>query len=117
MRTIKHLKSTVEKDPNYYKIDLLQAAPRTKDCHHLQRRQQQRGISNAMIQVALIYGRKHFHKGAIIFTLYDRNLRHTPYSQFTDSLRGLRVVCLNRPPNLQILTVYWHQKTKRRVHK
>jgi hypothetical protein len=117
MRTIKHLKSTVEKDPNYYKIGLLQAAPRTKDCHHLQRRQQQRGIRSAMIQVALMYGRKHFHKGALIFTLYDRNLRQTPYSQFTDSLRGLRVVCLKGLPNPQILTVYWHQGTKRTVRK
>jgi hypothetical protein len=68
-----------------------------------------------MIQVALMYGRKHHYKGAVIYTLTDRILRQSPYFQFTDTLRGLRVVCLNELPNPNILTSYWHSETKRRV--
>ncbi len=105
----------VERDANKSKIGTLRIAPRNKDGNHLQRRQQQRGINNTMIQVALMYGRKHFYKGAVIYTLNDRILKQTPYSQFTDALRGLRVVCLNGLPNPQILTTYWHSKTKRKA--
>lgn len=105
----------VESDFNKQKIGTIRIAPRRKDSNHLQRRQQQRAINNAMIYVALMYGCKHFHKGALIFTLNDRILKQTPYAQFTDALRGLRVVCLNGLPNPQILTVYWHRDTKRRV--
>ena len=67
-----------------------------------------------MIQVALMYGRKRFNKGAMIFTLGDRTLQQTPYAKYTDVLRGLTVVCLVNPSNPQILTAYWHQKIRRR---
>ena len=115
MDTKKRLTLIVESDTNKHKIDTLKIAPRNKDSNHVQRRQQQRCINNAMIQVALLYGRKHFYKGAVIYTLNDKILKQTPYSQFTDALRGLRVICLNGLPNPQILTTYWHSKTKRRA--
>jgi len=111
----KQLSLLLESDANTNKVGTLRIAPRTKDSNHVQRRQQQRCINNAMIQVALMYGRKHFYKGAVIYTLNDKILRQTPYSQFTDALRGLRVICLNGLPNPQILTTYWHSKTKRRA--
>ncbi|MEW5857790.1 MAG: hypothetical protein AB1861_10485 [Cyanobacteriota bacterium] len=116
MDTKKRLSLIFESDANN-KIGTLKIAPRNKDSNHLKRRQQQRAINDAMIKIALMYGRKHFNKGALIFTLHDRNLRQTPYSHFTDTLRGLRVVCLNGLPNPQILTAYWHEETKRRVRK
>lgn len=83
----------------------------------MQRRQQQRAINNAMIQVALMYGRTSFNKGAMIFTLSDRALEQTPYAKFTDVLRGLTVVCLQAPSDPQILTAYWHEQIKRKVRK
>jgi hypothetical protein len=117
METKKQIRLILESDANTNKIGTLKIAPRNKDSNHLQRRQQQRAISNAMIQVALMYGRKHYNKGAVIFTLNDRNLRQTPYFQFTDALRGLRVVCQTKLPGFQVLTAYWHEETKRRVRK
>jgi hypothetical protein len=115
MGTKKQLNLIVESDANKYKIGTVRIASPNKDSHHVQRRQQQRAINNAMIQVALMYGRKHFYKGAVIYTLNDRILKQTPYHHFTDALRGLRVVCLHGLPNPQILTSYWHSETKRRV--
>ncbi|GAC1484561.1 MAG: hypothetical protein NVS2B14_21990 [Chamaesiphon sp.] len=117
MGTKKQLSSIFESDVNRSKIGILRSAPRNKDSSHLQRRQQQRAINDPMIKVALLYGHKHFNKGATIFTLNDRSLQQTPYSRFAGTLRGLRVVCLNGLPNPQILTVYWHQKTKHKVRK
>lgn len=100
---------------NDTKVDqLVQMTPVTKpnDPNHLQRRQQQRAISNDMIKIAIIYGHRQFSHGALTFTLTDRNLRTTPYYRFIDALRGLRVVCIKGLPNPQILTAYWHQKTR-----
>ena len=117
MDTKKQLSLIVESDINQDKIGTLRIAPKHKDSNHVQRRQQQRAISNAMIQVALMYGCKHYNKGAVIYTLTDRILRQTPYFRFTDTLRGLRVVCQNQLPEFQLLTAYWHEETKRRVRK
>jgi hypothetical protein len=113
----KKLTRLVEEDVNKIQIGTLITVYRRKDTNHLQRRQQQRAISNTMIQIALMYGNKGFSRGALVFTLNDRSLRYSPYYQFIDVLRGLRVVCLDGPPNPKILTAYWHEKTKRRVRK
>ena len=115
MDTKKQLSLLVESDSNKSKIGTLRIAPKHKDSNHVQRRQQQRAINNAMIQVALMYGRKHYNKGAVIYTLTDRILMQTPYFRFSDTLRGLRVVCQNQLPDFQLLTAYWHEETKRRV--
>ncbi|HEY9809104.1 MAG TPA: hypothetical protein V6D13_07155 [Halomicronema sp.] len=107
----------VEEDSHKLEIGHLNSVHRKKDVNHLERRQQQRAISNAMIEVALMYGTKGFSRGALVYTLNDRSLRHSPYYQFVDHLRGLTVVCLAGPPDPEILTAYWHEKTKRRVRK
>lgn len=117
MGTQKQIYLMIKSDANQDKIGTLSIAPRRQDTNHLQRRQQQRAINEAYIKICLLYGQKHHHKGALIFTLNDRTLKQTPYAAFTDVLRGLRVVCLNGLPNPQILTVYWHKETKRRVRK
>jgi hypothetical protein len=89
---------------------------KSKDLNHLERRQQQRAITNDMIRVAIAYGQERFdHRGAIIYTLSDRKLKCSPYSRFTDALRGLQVICLQESPDIQILTTYWNFDTKRRV--
>ncbi|WP_199248087.1 hypothetical protein [[Phormidium] sp. ETS-05] len=107
----------VETDSNTQKIGSIIAVQRSKDLNHLERRQQQRAITNDMMKVALIYGEKGFSRGAVIFTLNDRILQWTPYYKFIDVLRGLRVVCLSGPPNPKILTAYWHEETRRRARK
>ncbi|ACK71051.1 hypothetical protein PCC7424_2637 [Gloeothece citriformis PCC 7424] len=112
MNSKKQISLILQQDINQNKIGKLQPAKRQKDQNHLQRRQQQRAINNDMIKITLLYGRKHYNKGAIIFTLTDRTLSKTPYFPFKDVLRGLRVVCLNGLPNPQILTAYWHTHTK-----
>lgn len=113
----KKLCQLIECDSNAESIGSLSPVHRRKDLNHLERRQQQRAISNAMITVALTYGKKKFSRGALVYTLNDRSLEHTPYQKFIDVLRGLRVVCLAGPPNPKILTAYWHEGTKRRVSK
>ncbi|WP_234488863.1 DUF4258 domain-containing protein [Oxynema sp. CENA135] len=113
----KKLTRLLERDSNCQAIGTISAVQRRKDRNHLERRQQQRAISNEMIKVALLYGKKGFSRGATVFTLNDRILAKTPYAKFIDLLRGLRVVCLDGPPDPKILTAYWHEATKRRGHK
>ncbi|MUG92313.1 DUF4258 domain-containing protein [Scytonema sp. UIC 10036] len=115
MDTKKRLTLIFEADENKYKVGTLEVASRHQYDSHLQRRLQQRSINEAMIKITLLYGKKQFRHGAILFTLNDKSLHNTFYSQFTDALRGLRVVCLNGIPNPQILTVYWHKDTKQRL--
>jgi hypothetical protein len=89
---------------------------KSKDLNHLERRQQQRAISNDMIRVAIAYGQQRFDRhGAIIYILSDRKLQCSPYAKFTDALRGLQVICLHNSPDIQILTTYWNFDTKRRI--
>ncbi len=89
---------------------------KSKDLNHLQRRQQQRAITKEMMQIAIAYGQKRFdHRGAAIYTLSDRLLKHSPYSKFTNALRGLQVICIHNLNSYQILTTYWNFSTKRRV--
>lgn len=117
MNRNKQISLIFDSDDNQYRIGTLKAAPKQKDSTHVQRRQQQRAISEAMIKIALLYGQKQFRYGAQLFTLHDRNLRNTPYSQYKDALRGLRVVCLTGLPNPEILTVYWDKEIRKRVRK
>ncbi|RUS95609.1 hypothetical protein DSM106972_089650 [Dulcicalothrix desertica PCC 7102] len=117
MNSKKRLSLIFEKDEKKAKIYTLRIAPKHKDSTHVQRRQQQRAISEAMIKIALLYGQKKYRYGAQLFTLNDRNLDNSPYSQYKDTLRGLRVVCLSGLPNPQILTVYWDKEIKNRVRK
>lgn len=111
------LRLIMEGDLNLTKLGSISTVHNPKDANHLERRQQQRGITNPMIEVALIYGKRQFSHGALTFTITDRRLKNTPYKRFIDALRGLRVVCLDGPPNPKVMTAYWHEKTKRRVHR
>ncbi|WP_071516226.1 hypothetical protein [Geitlerinema sp. PCC 9228] len=113
----RQLQLMLESDRNFHKIASIRSVPLRTDANHLERRQHQRGINNSMIAVALLYGQQQFSHGALIFTITDRILRGTPYSKLLDWLRGLRVVCLQGPPDAKVLTAYWHKKTKSRVRR
>lgn len=115
MNSHKQLQQLLGRDQERWKLGQLQRANRDYDQNHLERRQQQRGIDDAMIAITLLHGKRHFYKGASIYTLTDRCLIRTAYEKFIDSLRGLRVVCLAEPPDPIILTAYWHYTTKRRA--
>ena len=91
---------------------------KAKDLNHLQRRQQQRAITNDMIQIAIAYGQKRFdHRGATIYTLRDRQLKYSPYAKFTNALRGLQVICILGQPRLRVITTCWHFDTKQSMRK
>lgn len=115
MKVSQQIKFLVEEYENTNYLGTLSPTFSYKDSNHLQRRQQQRAVSYEMIEVALIYGSRKFIRGALTFTLTDRDLQQTRYAKFSDKLRGLRVVCTTAPPNPEIITAYWHEKTKRRV--
>jgi hypothetical protein len=117
MNRQKQLNCLLENDINHQKISHLNTYSSQRDTSHLERRKQQRAINNDMIKIALLYGKKHHNKGAILFTITDRSLKKTPYFHYTEILRGLTVVCINGLPTPQILTVYWHFKTKQKVRR
>jgi hypothetical protein len=71
-----------------------------------------------MIRVAIAYGQQRSDRhGAIIYTLSDLQLKTSPYAKFTDTLRGLQVICLPDLQTLQILTTYWNFDSKRKARK
>jgi hypothetical protein len=116
MNTHKQIQQIAATDDQLDPAIALTPIRKPKDLNHLECRQQQRAISNDMIRVAIAYGQKHFdHRGAIVYTLSDRLLKHSPYAKFTNALRGLQVICFQNLNSYQILTTYWNFTTKRRV--
>ncbi|MEH2316919.1 DUF4258 domain-containing protein [Nostoc sp.] len=117
MNTHKKLNQIFQSDENKNKLGTLKVKINPKDHNHTERRQQQRAINETMMNIALLYGEKDFHCRDIRFTLLDKNLRNTVYAPFIDELRGLRVICKIGLPTPEIITVYWHNKTKRKVRR
>ncbi len=116
MNTHKHIQQIASTDHRLDPEIAYLSICKSKDPNHLERRQHQRAITREMIQIAIAYGQQRFdHHGAIIYTLSDRKLKSSPYARFTDTLRGLQVICLQGFATIQILTTYWNFDTKRRV--
>jgi hypothetical protein len=86
-----------------------------KDHDHVNRRLQQRAISWSMIKLALAYGKRQYHSGAMTWTLLDKSLQYTPYARFIDKLRGLRIIAVNYSSDhiLKISTAYWTYDLRR----
>lgn len=91
----------IETLPNFFLAGTLD------DPNHTKRRMQQRAISNDMVELALLYGKKEYYSHAKTFTILDKTLKHTPYHKFIDSLRGLRVIGLETARGLKVMSVYW----------
>lgn len=87
---------------------------RNLDLNHVERRRQQRAISEEMICIAICYGYKKRIRGANTFTLTDKTLRGSPYEKYTDALRGLRVVGHSNGYYIRIQTCYWSWDIKNR---
>ncbi|MFZ9736925.1 MAG: DUF4258 domain-containing protein [Prochlorotrichaceae cyanobacterium] len=109
MKTEKQLKTILSQDSSASNAIEWSFAKHLKDPNHAQRRQQQRGITNTMITIALTHGKPDHNHGAIRYTLTDRILRHSPYQKFTDTLRGLTVVAYPDPCQVYVATAYWNQ--------
>lgn len=117
MNTHKKLTQIFQSDENRFKLGTLKAKINPQDYNHMIRRKQQRAINETMMKIAILYGNKDFHGRDIRFTILDKNLRNTVYAKFIDELRGLRVICKGELSNTEIITVYWHNKTKRKVRR
>lgn len=114
MNAQKRLRGLVAADEEIPVVGELVHVTGRRDCNHLERRQQQRAINDAMLRVALRYGRRTYERGAWHYRLGDRALADTPYAVLADELRGLTVVCQKPYPNPEILTAYWHWAMRRR---
>lgn len=104
-------------DPNKQKLRPIRFIEKDKDPNHVERRHQQRAISEVMVQICLLYGAKKWIHGALTYTLSDRSLFNTPYYRHIELLRGLRVVCLegdNYSDQFYILTVCWFFEFKKK---
>lgn len=108
MNAQKQLKALLLQNSSASKPIAWSFAKHLNDPTHAQRRQQQRGITNTMITIALTHGKPDHNHGAIRYTLTDRILRHSPYQKFTDTLRGLTVVAYPHPYQLYVATTYWN---------
>lgn len=89
-------------------------AANRQDTEHSRKRQQQRAIGQEMIEIAVMYGHKHYSHGSVCYTLRDRDLKASPYTRFTDSLRGLTVVCDEGQHQLVVITAMWNFECRRR---
>jgi hypothetical protein len=78
-----------------------------KDLLHVERKQQQRAISNSMILIALTYGRKTRSFQDLSYALLDRSLLNTPYEKHLDKLRGLTIIGNWDKNEFYIITCYW----------
>ena len=116
------LKQLIETDERIVSISHYKVLRKENDPDHYERRQQQRAISEEMISLCLAYGEKKRIRGALTYTILDKNLKSTKYKKYLSELRGLRVV-LNRlnkedsvkkPSEIGIQTVYWVDEVKKR---
>lgn len=78
-----------------------------KDILHVERKQQQRAITNSMILIALNYGRKSRSFQDLSYALLDRNLLNTEYEKYLDKLRGLTIIGNWDKSEFHIITCYW----------
>jgi hypothetical protein len=84
------------------------------DDTHVERNQQQRGISNNMILIALNYGLKKRSYQDFIYTLTDRNLLSSVYKKHISKLRGLTIVGNWEDSVFVIITCFWDYTIKSR---
>ena len=104
----------VRQDKKANSVQLVHAN-KEKDPLHVERRQQQRAISDELTQVALAYGTAKWDRGSKIKTLNDRNLKKTVYQKYISKLRGLSVVYKEEDSIYHLTTVCWNYNVKSKV--
>lgn len=113
------LKQLIETDERIVSIKDYKVLRKENDPYHYERRQQQRAISEEMVSLCLTYGEKKRIRGALTFTILDKNLKSTKYNKYLSELRGLRVVLNNFKESIEsseigIHTVYWVDEVKKK---
>ena len=83
-----------------------------KDPTHVDRKKQQRAITDEMILVTLYYGTKKRTYKDISYTLTDRCLRSTQYEKYLDKLRGLTIIGRWENNQFQLITSFWNFSVK-----
>lgn len=96
------------------KQDVIDVIVNDKDPLHVERKQQQRGIDNNMLLIALFYGRKARTYQDVSYTIIDRNLKGTPYEKFLSKLRGLTIIGRWDGESFNLITSYWNFLVKLR---
>lgn len=83
---------------------------------HIERKQQQRAITDTAISICLAYGSKKRAIKAWNYTITDRSLKDTIYEKHSNSLRGLTIIGNWEDNVFHIITAYWdfHIKKKNR---
>ena len=81
---------------------------------HIERKQQQRAITDTAISICLCYGNKKRAIKAWNYTLTDRSLKDTPYKKHKDSLRGLTIIGNWEDNVFYIITAYWDFNIKKK---
>lgn len=113
------LKQLIETDEKVISTKHFKVLRKDNDPTHFERRQQQRAISEELISLCLAYGEKKRIRGALTFTILDKNIKRTPYEKYLSDIRGLRVV-LNKLADeegvseLGIHTVYWVDSVRKK---
>lgn len=113
------LKELINRDDKIIPIEHYNILRKDNDPYHYERRQQQRAISKEMVSLCLTYGEKKRIRGALTYTILDKNLKFTKYSKYLSELRGLRVVLNNLTESMDsseigIHTVYWVNQVKKK---
>lgn len=117
MGAIAKINQLAKEDDKIQALGEINVWQKDKDTNHLERRQQQRAISNIMLSITLAYGEKQYSYGALSYTLTDRKLLKTRYAKFTQELRGLKVICSLEEVEIpkKVLTAYWNKEVIRKA--
>lgn len=113
MRDTVELKYIVEQDTEIKHINF-EVVENPKDPNHLERKQQQRGIHDVQILIALNYGVKKRTFQNISYTITDRSLMGTTYYNYIDKLRGLTIIGDWEGSCFHIITSFWNFTIKNR---
>lgn len=106
MNCLGQLDTLIASDTKINRI-ILHTISNEKDLLHVERKQQQRAITNSMIFIALTYGRKERSFQDLSYKILDRSLLHTEYEKYLDKLRGLTVIGNWQENEFYIITCYW----------
>jgi hypothetical protein len=82
----------------------------TNDPLHVERKQQQRGITTSMLLIALYYGKRNRTYQDLSYTVLDKSLKGTIYEKYIDKLRGLTIIggWDKERTKFTVITAYWN---------
>ncbi len=107
---MKTLEQMLKEDPLYPSLSRFYLDYLDSGRTHAAQRKQQRGVRDAWIKLALLYGKYRYIHGPT-YTITDRSLFTTPYYKWISETRGLCVVVVPNAPGSEfefnVLTIKW----------